>query len=236
MAFLHSRLRPHGSACLILLLLAVGCQSERAGADADDGFESDSAERAASDAVRVRGRDEGDSDPSGASGSAASDAGPQGSSGDDELESAPEPGSAGSESTAAPVPVFAACISSGGASSDCETLFVTAIQAEPERCIQLTIDSCGTYDRQGLSADAPTSWRLASGSVGSDIGACELGVFYPGTSSLADATGSITWDQTAPDPTDVTFDLSLELAGLAGQAQTIELATSEPLRPTECEE
>jgi hypothetical protein len=224
----RSRLLSPRSACLALLALAsLGCQSGGAGGtdtETDDGSEAGTArELAASNAVvSVRER---------ASGQGASDA-PDAGGG---LEPAPERAAADAEPTA-PVATFAACLSNGDVYSDCETIFVTVVEASPERCIQLTIDNCGTYDRQGLSADTPTSWRLASGSVGSDADSCELGTFYPGTRSLSDATGSITWDEAAPNPTDVAFDLTLELPAVAGQAQTIELTTLEPLQPTGCEE
>jgi hypothetical protein len=221
--------RPLGLA--LLALAAFGCQSS--GADA--GEENDEGSDTSSESnpvVRVPERTEADRGSSESSQAPESEAPVESASGNP---SAAEPAATETGSVAAPASTIAACVSGGGAYSDCETIFVTAVQAAPERCIQLTIDNCGTYGRQGLSgADTPTSWRLASGSVGSDATPCELGVFYSGSSSLANATGTITWDETAQSPTDITFDLTLEL--LTGDEPSIPLATSEPLRPAPCDE
>jgi hypothetical protein len=232
MAATRSRFRPFRSVCLALLaLVAAGCQSEGAGADDADADDDEAAEPAEPNAViRVPERDTVASE---SSDSSTSDPPAQNPSGDDEE---PEPAATEPESTVAPAATFAACISAGGAYSDCETIFVTVVQSAPERCIQLTIDNCGTYGRQGLpGADTPFEWRLAGGTVSPSASPCELGAFYSGATSLANATGSISWDETARTPTDVTFDLSLELLA-AGEGEAIELSTPAPLQPTTCDE
>lgn len=156
-----------------------------------------------------------------------------------EGESAAAPGASGSAgepaseaaTPEAPAPVFAACTTSDSY-SDCDTLYVSVTFSEPARCVQLTLDDCGTYGRQGFAADAPSRWRLASGSVGNGAGPCELGEFYPGNPSLAAATGSISWDEDAPRPTDIVVDLSLELGG--GSDEPISLLTPEPIQASAC--
>jgi hypothetical protein len=150
------------------------------------------------------------------------------------------PGDASANSTAvtpltppAPAVTFAACVEAGGAYSDCDTIFVTMTQASPARCVQLTLDDCGGYGaRRGLSADLPGSWRLASGSVGSSSAPCELGVFYPANTIIADASGSISWDESTRQPSAIELKLTLEPSG----AMDIAIATSEPLNPSPCPE
>jgi hypothetical protein len=152
-------------------------------------------------------------------------------------EAAAETPSGDTQPPVAAAQTFSACYSNGGAYSECELIYVTVTQAEPARCIQLTIDSCGTYGRQGLSADAPVSWRLAGGSISGDSDPCEFGVFYSTSTSVADATGSVSWDETTPRPSELVFDLTLEPSGgVSGDAEPILLATPEALDVAECEE
>jgi len=129
---------------------------------------------------------------------------------------------------------FASCITSGGAYSDCETIYVTVVQTSPARCVQLSIDDCGSYSRQGLSADAPSSWRLASASVASSASPCELGVFYPGSTSIDDATGSIRWNEETSRPTAIELELTLQPVG--AEAASIAVSTVTPLDPVACDE
>jgi hypothetical protein len=143
------------------------------------------------------------------------------------------PASGDVQTPVAAAQTFAACYTDGGPYSECETMYVTVTQAEPARCIQLTIDTCGTYGRQGLSADTPASWRLAGGSISAAANPCELGVFYSSSQSVADATGSISWDETTPRPTQLAFELTLEPSGVA---EPFPLATPEALEVVACEE
>lgn len=219
------------SATALLALAALACQSNDGGDAGDDPDEERAAlsatEREPPAAVAVRARDDG------AASEASDDASDEPPS---EADPKPEPDEPASEQPPSDEPVvqaatFAACLDGGGVYSDCETIFVTAVLADPERCVQLTIDNCGTYGRQGLSADTPTGWRLASGSVSDSAAPCELGAFYASSSSLRNATGTITWDLAAPSPTNVSLDLALELG-----EDTLPLATSVPLEPAACEE
>ena len=160
---------------------------------------------------------------------------------DDDVPARDSPEDDGAESEGAsadPVAAatFASCITGGGAYSDCETIYVTATLASPARCVQLSIDNCGSYSRQGLSADAPASWRLASGSVASSASPCELGVFYPGSTSIEDASGSIRWNEETSRPTAIELALTLQPAGAAGEAASIAVSTPEPLDPVACDE
>lgn len=160
------------------------------------------------------------------------------SSQDAPREGAAETPAAGDTQTpVAAAQTFSACFSNGGTYSECELIYVTVTQAEPGRCIQLTIDSCGTYGRQGLSADAPVMWRLAGGSISADSDPCEFGVFYSTSTSVADATGTIGWDESTPRPSELVFDLTLEPSGgISGDAEPILLATPEPLEIADCED
>jgi hypothetical protein len=232
MAASRARHRSPGLVGLALVaLVTVGCQSGGSGGDDAEAGDREAAEPAQPDAI-IRVPERGNV----ASESSESPAGnpPEQSPSEEGAEA--EPAATEAESKVAPAATFAACISDGGAYSDCETIYVTVVQSSPERCVQLTIDNCGTYGRQGLSgADTPFEWRLAGGTVSSSASPCELGAFYSGSTSLANATGSITWDETARTPTDVTFDLTLELLA-AGEGESIELSTPTPLQPTTCDE
>jgi hypothetical protein len=158
---------------------------------------------------------------------------------------APEVGGAGAAGNAnaappsappAPAQAFEACTQRGGAYDDCDTIYVTMQQSAPARCVQLTIDDCGGYGRQGLSADVPNPWRLASGSVTSSLSPCELGVFNPSSSSISDASGSISWNETTTLPTALVLDLTLQPASVANDTASISVATTEPLEPVDCED
>ena len=241
MASRHSLRRLELSACVALLSLApLACQSDPGRDEGDDtgddtGVAASSARPADDTSTRVPARNT-DDDSSESSGPPASDSPASARSGEDIASPPPAaaPASEAAEAPAARAVTFAACTTAGGPYSDCDTIYVTAVQQAPARCIQLTIDNCGTYGRQGLAADTPRSWRLASGSVGAASTPCELGVFYSGNPSLANATGAITWNEDTPDPTDLSFDLSLELSGAT--SDPIPLATTEPLQPTDCEQ
>ena len=145
------------------------------------------------------------------------------------------PAAGDTQAPVAAAQTFAACYTDGGAYSECEIMYVTVTQASPGRCIQLTIDTCGTYGRQGLSADTPVSWRLAGGSISAAADPCELGVFYSSSSSVADATGAISWDETTARPSALELDLTLEPSSVSG-GEPISLATPQPLDIPECEE
>jgi len=222
-------------AAVALALSLVACQSD----DAGGGAEAEPEERAnTSDTVTpVPGRSteaNGNASDDGAE-PATAPASTEPQAAETDTSEAPAAAQA-SEDPVAPAQAFSACTTDGGPYSDCETIYVTVTQASPARCIQLTIDNCGTYGRQGLAADTPATWRLAGGSVGSDADPCELGAFYPGNPSIANATGEVTWDETTPRPTALALDLTLELSAAAGAAEPITLATSTPLDPTECDE
>jgi hypothetical protein len=181
----------------------------------------------------VRGGGASDGDAPAAAGAAGSPAG------------ASDPASAGasagatgvaSSATAAAAQAFEACATSEGAyGGNCDIIYVTVKQASPTRCVQLTIDNCGGYNNQGLPIDAPTSWRLASGSIGSSLDDCDLGVFDPEKTGVADAEGTITWNELTPVPTELILDLTLSPSSSARDTTSVRVATSEPLNPIACE-
>jgi hypothetical protein len=135
-----------------------------------------------------------------------------------------------------PAQVFAACLSVGDAYEDCDTIHVTMQEAAAARCVQLTIDNCGAYRRRTLSVEAPSQWDLVSGSIGTSPRACELGVFNISNTVVLDASGTISWNDAAPAPTDLVLELTLEPSRTGGDAASVELATSEPLDVGECPE
>ena len=133
---------------------------------------------------------------------------------------------------APPAAQFDACFTSGGPYSDCETLYVTMTQSTPARCVQLTFDRCQNPGRRGLGATVPSTWRLASGSVGTSSSPCELGVFYPSNALVDDASGSARWDGTARQPSAIELALTLELP----DATSVAVTTAAPLEPSSCED
>jgi len=137
----------------------------------------------------------------------------------------------------APAQVFEACTSGGaGYGDDCESIYVTMKQMSPPRCVQLTIDNCGGYSSQGLPVDAPLSWRLASGSVGSNLNECELGTFYSRSAVALDASGSITWNETTQQPTELVLDVTLEPSSSAQDLASVDVVTAQPLNPAVCDD
>jgi len=213
-----------------ILALGFGCSSSSEDEDAGAGEESPAAE----EPVRVSARP---AEPAAASPADAPELDEEAAQDDDTpARDAAESDSAAAAEDPVAAPAFASCITSGGAYSDCETIYVTVTQASPARCVQLSLDNCGSYSRQGLSADAPSSWRLASGSVASSASPCELGVFYPGSTSIEDASGSIRWNEETTRPTAIELALTLQPAGAAGDAAGIAVATVDPLDPVACDE
>ena len=211
-----------------ILALGFGCSSSSEDEDAGAGEESPAAE----EPVRVSARP---AEPAAASPADAPELDEEAAQDDDTpARDAAESDSAAAAEDPVAAPAFASCITSGGAYSDCETIYVTVVQTSPARCVQLSIDDCGSYSRQGLSADAPSSWRLASASVGSSASPCELGVFYPGSTSIDDATGSIRWNEETSRPTAIELELTLQPVG--AEAASIAVSTVTPLDPVACDE
>jgi hypothetical protein len=234
---------PRSSLCTVTLaVLAATASAFGCGASESEADEPAASRSAAADSNPMPSRSAGVSSSNAAAGSpAAASTAPEmpATAVQGVLPASQSPGSsaAAARPAAAPSATFAACLDTGGAYSDCDTLYFTMTQASPARCVQLTVDDCGGYGaRSGLSADLPTSWRLASGSIGSSSAPCELGVFYPANALIRDASGSITWDESARQPTQIELKLTLEPASSAGTPESIAIATSEPLNPGRCED
>jgi hypothetical protein len=232
-------------ACVPLLASSVACQS---GSDEDKGTgESEPSEGAAGSAspvtIDVPPRVDSRPSPIGSGGAvgdgvrpaaaaAGSPAGPP-----DPVPAGASAGAAGASGSGVEVTqAFEACTTTEGSyGANCDIIYVTARQASPSRCVQLTIDNCGGYNSQGLPVDAPTSWRLASGSIGSNSNDCDLGVFDPEKTGVADAEGTITWNELTSRPTELVLDLTLSPSSSARDTTSVRVATSEPLNPGDCE-
>jgi hypothetical protein len=234
-------------ACLPLLAASVACQS---GSDDDEGTgEADPIEGVAGAGVASppvtnvppRGDNPSPTASGGAAGGGVTPAAAAAGSPAAPSDPAPAGASAGapgasSNGAEAATQAFEACTTTEGAyGGDCDIIYVTVKQASPSRCVQLTIDNCGGYNSQGLPVDAPTSWRLASGSIGSSSDDCDLGVFDPEKTGVADAEGTITWNELASGPTELVIDLTLSPSSTARDTTSVRVATSEPLNPSACE-
>jgi hypothetical protein len=131
---------------------------------------------------------------------------------------------------------FEACTTTEGSyGGNCDIIYVAVQQASPSRCVQLTIDNCGSYDSRGLPVDVPTSWRLASGSIGSNADECDLGVFDPEKAAVVGASGTISWNELTLDPTELAIELTLEPSSSARDTTSVRIATPEPFDPVGCE-
>jgi hypothetical protein len=107
-------------------------------------------------------------------------------------------------------------------------------------CVQLTLDTCATYGRQGLRVDMPPSWRLASGSVGRPASECLPGTFYPASLPVLTASGSIDWNRDSNRPSQFVIDVTLQTPAAATVGSTpgsVTLATDDLVAPlADCED
>jgi hypothetical protein len=148
---------------------------------------------------------------------------------------------AGSSTGVPPAAAFASCARSEASyGATCDHVYVTMTQTSPELCVQLTIDNCGDgYTRQGLGVDTPISWQLTSASIGTALGECDLGVFYPDSTIVVDASGEISWDAIQPAaalPTGIVVDVTLQPSSRVDELTSIDVVTTEPLNPARCED
>ncbi len=86
---------------------------------------------------------------------------------------------------------------------------------EANLCVQLTLDTCGSYGRQGLRIDLPPSWRLAAGSVGRPASECLPATFYPASLPVLTASGSIDWNRDTSRPSQLVIDVTLDTPAAA---------------------
>ena len=131
---------------------------------------------------------------------------------------------------------FEACTySEGNYGRNCDSLYVSMKQVSPPRCVQLTFDNCGEYGRRGLAVDVPMPWRLDSGTVGSDLEQCELGVYYTNSSVALRASGSATWNETTRLPSELVLDVTLETSTSTGTVNSVDVTTTTPLTVSVCD-
>lgn len=145
---------------------------------------------------------------------------------------------AGNAAPPAPAPsvTFEACTyTEGNYGRNCDSLYVSMKQASPARCVQLTFDNCGEYGRDSLPVDVPMPWRLDSGTIGTNLDECELGVFYPTSSVALRASGSVTWNETTRLPSELVLDVALATSTSATDA-SIELTTTTPITASVCKD
>jgi hypothetical protein len=146
----------------------------------------------------------------------------------------------GSASTADPGTAqrtFTACTASRG--SSCDYIYIAMQGDQAAACVQLTLDSCGSYSNPGLPIDVPLSWRVASGSVGVASKVCVPGEYNADSVPVVSAKGSIAWNRDAPQPSAFVLDVTLEPSTARGgdAVGSIKIATqalSAPLQP--CQE
>lgn len=229
-----------------LLALPVGCSSDPDAGDDERESEPVDVSRAREPVPSNEERppaNDAEPEPSGAGGDADADQDDTPpANGGDESPAAPGASAANDEAVApAPAASFASCaFRDGSYGTDCDYVYVTMTLASPPRCVQLTIDNCdsGGYGRAGLPVDTPASWQLSSATIRDAAGACELGVFYPESSSVIDASGTIDLEGAASStlPTSVTLDVALTPSSSADDTAAVEVVTTSPLSTPRCEE
>jgi hypothetical protein len=134
---------------------------------------------------------------------------PDGEKGDGE----PKPGPLGQS--------LAACTVEG---VDCNNINVAVSDRERDVCIQLTIDNCGGFSRAGLPVDLPVSWRLGSASLDELADGCAPGGYDPDNVIIVDASGSISWNEETPQPTEVVIDVTLVPSRTSLNSEPIDIA------------
>ncbi|HTV20830.1 MAG TPA: hypothetical protein VMG12_19230 [Polyangiaceae bacterium] len=162
--------------------------------------------------------------------------------GGDDPPAAPGASAGGDQSVApAAASAFASCARRDGPyGTDCDYVYLTMTQASPPRCVQLTVDNCdaGGYGNSGLSVDTPISWQLSSATITDSPGDCALGVYYPESIIVVDASGTIDLEGAASTslPTSITVDIALTPSSSADDPTPVEVQTSAPVAAARCEE
>jgi len=145
------------------------------------------------------------------------------------------PMAAGSAAAASALSFEACTHSEGTYGRNCDYLYVSMKQVSPARCVQLTFDNCERYDRRGLAVDLPTSWLLDSGTVGSNLEECELGVYYPSSGVVLRGSGAVSWNETNRLPSELVLDITLETSTATGTA-SVDVTTAAPLAVSVCDD
>jgi len=157
------------------------------------------------------------------------------------LEPQDEP-DAGAPDAAPPAPVdepapvageLAACL---GIVVDCSTISVAVSDEERGVCVQLSIDNCGDTNRAGLPVDLPATWRLASASLGDLAEGCVPGTYDPDNVIIVDASGSISWNEETPRPTEFSIDVTLEPSPVAADPEPVSVSASLASALPDCED
>lgn len=141
----------------------------------------------------------------------------------------PERIDAGSELTPPPVAVAAQVYSACRETRilGCDALYVRMLAAEPGLCVQLAMDNCSGNDQQALSVILPLSWRMSSGSVGTDL-ACDLREYDPKSQPVLSATGTIRWATRVRQISNLDIDVQLRVDPPAASDLPAQIALKTP--------
>lgn len=103
---------------------------------------------------------------------------------------------------------FTAC--SDDASPSCDGIYITMQDRDADLCVQMSVQSCGSYNRPGLAVVTPLSWRLASASVTGSAADCDPRAFYLDSVPVVVGTGKMAWDETGVQPSQFVIDVTLQ--------------------------
>jgi hypothetical protein len=123
----------------------------------------------------------------------------------------PEPGPLGQS--------LVACTAEG---IDCININVAVSDPARDVCIQLTIDNCDGFS--ALPVDLPVSWRLGSASLADLAEGCVPGSYDPNNVIIVDASGSISWNEATPQPTEVVIDVTLVPSSSALDSDPVDIS------------
>jgi len=112
----------------------------------------------------------------------------------------------------------------------CDVLYVRMLASDPDLCVQLVMDNCGSNARQALAVVLPLSWRLSSGSASTNRG-CDLRDYDPKSQPALTASGKITWAARGRVISGLNIDVSLNLESPPGSKvpAEIDVTTDSPI-------
>jgi len=103
---------------------------------------------------------------------------------------------------------FTACSDNG--SPSCDNIYITMQDPDADLCIQMNVQSCGSYNRPGLAVVTPLSWRLASASVTGSAEDCDPLAYYLDSVPVVAGSGSLAWNDKGEQPSQFVIDVTLE--------------------------
>jgi hypothetical protein len=103
---------------------------------------------------------------------------------------------------------FTACSDNG--SPSCDSIYITMQDPAADLCVQMNVQSCGSYSRPGLAVVTPLSWRLASASVTGSATDCAPRAYYLDSVPVVVGSGNLAWNVKGLQPSQFVIDVTLQ--------------------------